>query len=244
MDPGLLARPAEVRCVAREGADARHLRRGLQWVGVVAPWLYLRAVSWSARKDARTARQDTVAERLRASELRCSCRALSTAAAAAAARCCHFARRGSFCDFAVSRRQHDSMTVASYRARNIACASGGRRYPIPPGFAEWEATVPASFRRDPDLANACLRDLESWLSRPREERCAILRANAMVSKRRRPATACRRGNKLEPGRGLQSKHRRGMRATTTTPSDGARGSTDWYFKARRELGVEVVEHRR
>jgi len=115
-------------------------------------------------------------------------------------------------------------------------------FPDPPGFAEWEATLPAAVTRDPiwrtpayrfgvwlaDLAKAdaiILRtDRNSW-----NDTDQLLRAVGAISANLAEGYSCSTG---------RERARYYDYALSTT-----RESKDWYLKARHLLGNEVVEQR-
>ena len=115
-------------------------------------------------------------------------------------------------------------------------------YSDPPGFAEWEATVPASMRRDTiwrtpayryalwlaDLAKGDVRTLyeKRW---NRNNADQLLRAVQSISAN----IAEGYGRSTGPERARYYDY-----AQSTT-----REARDWYFKARDTLGTEVMEQR-
>ena len=112
----------------------------------------------------------------------------------------------------------------------------------PPGFAEWEATLPPSFTRDPIwrtpayryglwLATLARKDFEMLFAKPsaRNNARQLLRAVEAIS-----------ANLAEGySRSTGAERARYYDYALAT----ARESRDWYFKARGELGPEVTEHR-
>ena len=116
------------------------------------------------------------------------------------------------------------------------------RYVDPPGFAEWEATVPASMRRDPiwrtpayryglwlaDLAKSDARRLFG-IREVSAHADQLIRACGSISSNLAEGYACLSG--------VQRARYYGYALTS------ARESLDWYFKLRSELGPEIVEHR-
>ena len=112
----------------------------------------------------------------------------------------------------------------------------------PPGFAEWEAKLPAGFKRDPiwrtpayrygawlaDLAKADAKLLfANWESRNTAEQ--LIRACEAIS------------SNLAEGYGCTSGRERARYYGYALTS--ARESLDWYLKAREVLSAETIEHR-
>jgi four helix bundle protein len=115
-------------------------------------------------------------------------------------------------------------------------------FPDPTGFAEWEATLPPQFKRDPIWRTPAYR-FGLWLSDLAKDDVTVLRA--------------------DPGRANEADQlRRAVDAISSNLSEGysrstgaeraryydyalatTRESKDWYFKARDVLGAETVEHR-
>ena len=112
----------------------------------------------------------------------------------------------------------------------------------PPGFADWEATVPEVFRRDPIWRTPAYR-FGLWLSELAKADAKVLyleresRNNADQLIRAVGAIS----SNLAEGYGCISGPERaryyGYALTST------RESLDWYFKARDALGVAIVEQR-
>jgi four helix bundle protein len=112
----------------------------------------------------------------------------------------------------------------------------------PPGFAEWEATLPAAFRRDPIwrtpayryglwLANLAKQDVKV-LHGDRDSRNnadQLLRAVEAISSNLSEGYACATGPERARYYGY---------ALTST-----REAIDWYLKAREVLGDEVFDQR-
>ena len=111
----------------------------------------------------------------------------------------------------------------------------------PPGFAEWEAGVPTSLRRDPiwrtpayryglwlaDLATADGKRLFP-IRVARNHADQLIRACGAISSNLAEGYACLSG----PERARYYRY-----ALTS-----ARESLDWYFKVRDELGTAVIQH--
>src|SRR5688500_9518367 len=112
----------------------------------------------------------------------------------------------------------------------------------PPGFTDWEATVPEVFRRDPIWRTPAYR-FGLWLSEFAKDDAKVLyleresRNNADQLIRVVGALS----SNLAEGSGCSSVPERaryyGYALTST------RESIDWYFKARVTLGVAIVEQR-
>ena len=112
----------------------------------------------------------------------------------------------------------------------------------PPGFADWEATVPEVFRRDPIWRTPACR-FGLWLSELAKGDAKLLyveRENRNTADQLIRAVGAISSN-LAEGYGCGSRPERaryyGYALTST------RESLDWYFKARDTLGVAVVEQR-
>ena len=116
------------------------------------------------------------------------------------------------------------------------------KYPDPLGFAEWEATVPESFKRDQIWRTPAYR-YAVWLSDLSKEDARLLRADpdtrsdvdqflrAVGSISANLAEGYSRRTGIERARYYDY-----ARAT-------AREAKDWYFKARTALGITIVEQR-
>ena len=116
------------------------------------------------------------------------------------------------------------------------------KYPDPPGFAEWEATVPGAIRNDPiwktpayryglwiaDLAEA---DMAPLLKNPetREMADQLVRAARSISAN------------LAEGYGRTTGPERAKYYDYAYSSD--RECTDWYYKARKFLEPDSLNHR-
>ena len=115
-------------------------------------------------------------------------------------------------------------------------------YPDPEGFAEWEATVPESFRRDPIWRTPAYR-YGVWLSELAKQDARLMRAD--------PGTRADVDQFLRAVGGISSNLAEGYSFSSGRERaryyDYARAtsreSRDWYFKARGVLGNDVVEHR-
>jgi four helix bundle protein len=116
------------------------------------------------------------------------------------------------------------------------------KYPDPERFAQWEANVPESFKRDPIWRTPAYR-FALWLSDLAKQDAKILRADldtrgdvdqflrAVGSISANLAEGYSRSTGAERGRYYDY-----ARAT-------AREAKDWYFKARKALGDDVMEQR-
>jgi len=115
-------------------------------------------------------------------------------------------------------------------------------FPDPKGFAEWEATLPASIKRDPIWRTPAYR-FGLWLSDFVKADATALRANRNM---RNDADQLLRAvgaisSNLSEGYSRSTGPERARYyeyALATT-----RESKDWYFKARHVLGDDVVEQR-
>jgi len=112
----------------------------------------------------------------------------------------------------------------------------------PDGFAEWEATLPASYLRDPIWRTPAYR-YGVWLAALAKKDFELLyahRASRNTAEQLLRAVEAISGNLAEGyGRSTGPERARyyGYAQATT------RESRDWYFKARDVLGDEVVEQR-
>jgi four helix bundle protein len=115
-------------------------------------------------------------------------------------------------------------------------------FPDPKGFAEWEATIPASFKRDPIWRTPAYR-FGLWLSDLVKADANMLRAHRNM---RNDA------DQLLRAVGAISSNISEGYSRTTGPERAryyeyalatTRESRDWYFKARGVLGADVVEQR-
>jgi four helix bundle protein len=116
------------------------------------------------------------------------------------------------------------------------------KYPDPDGFADWEATIAESFKRDPIWRTPAYR-FALWLSDLAKQDARILRADpdtrsdvdqflrAVGSISANLAEGYSRRTGAERARYYDS-----ARAT-------AREAKDWYFKGRKALGDAVVQQR-
>ena|SRR6476620_9571628 len=116
------------------------------------------------------------------------------------------------------------------------------KYSDPPGFAEWEATVPESFKRDPIWRTPAYR-YAVWLSDLAKEDARVLRGDADT--RSDVDQFLRAVGSISANLAEGYSRRTGVeraryydyaRAT-------AREAKDWYFKGRTALGEDVVEQR-
>ena len=116
------------------------------------------------------------------------------------------------------------------------------QYDDPPGYAEWEATIPSFIRRDPIWRTPAYR-YGLWLADLAKSDAKQLRGTREVSSHAdQLVRACAAiSSNLAEGYGCLSGADRaryyGYALTTS------RESLDWYFKLRDELVLEVVEHR-
>ena len=112
----------------------------------------------------------------------------------------------------------------------------------PPGFADWEATVPEVFRRDPIWRTPAYR-FGLWLSELAKGDATLLyveRENRNTADQLIRAVGAISSNLAEGygcGSGPERARYYGYALTST------RESIDWYFKARNTLGASVVEQR-
>jgi len=115
-------------------------------------------------------------------------------------------------------------------------------YADPDGFAEWEATVPESFKRDPIWRTPAYR-YSLWLSDLAKQDARILRAN--VDTRTDVDQFLRAVGSISAN--LAEGYSRRTGAERARYYDYARATAreakDWYFKGRTALGDTVVEHR-
>jgi four helix bundle protein len=116
------------------------------------------------------------------------------------------------------------------------------KYPDPDGFAEWEVTVPESFKRDPIWRTPAYR-YGVWLSELAKGDAQVMLANR--------ATRGDVDQFLRAVGGISSNLAEGYSAGTGRERaryygyarSTSRESRDWYFKARAVLGNDVVEQR-
>jgi four helix bundle protein len=116
------------------------------------------------------------------------------------------------------------------------------KYPDPAGFAEWEATVPESFKRDPIWRTPAYR-FAVWLSDLAKQDAKILRSD--------PDTRSDVDQLLRAVGSISANLAEGYSRRTGAERARyydyaratAREAKDWYFKGRKALGEEVVEQR-
>jgi four helix bundle protein len=112
----------------------------------------------------------------------------------------------------------------------------------PPGLAEWEATLPATFLRDPIWRTPAYR-FGLWLSHLAKNDFALLYAHPSSRNTAQQLLRAVEGisANLSEGYGRSTGRERARYydyAQATT-----REARDWYFKALDVLGPEVVEQR-
>ena len=116
------------------------------------------------------------------------------------------------------------------------------KFADPPGFSDWESTLPASFRSDPIWRTPAYR-FAVWLAdlaRKDFDRLYADRASRNNAEQLLRAVEAISSNLAEGyGRSTGPERARYYDYAQAT----ARESRDWYFKARVLLGVEVVEQR-
>jgi four helix bundle protein len=115
-------------------------------------------------------------------------------------------------------------------------------FPDPTGFAEWEATLPASFKRDPIWRTPAYR-FGLWLSDLVKGDATALRADRNM---RNDADQLLRAvgaisSNISEGYSRSTGPERARYYEYALAT--SRESRDWYFKARGVLGDEVVEQR-
>ena len=112
----------------------------------------------------------------------------------------------------------------------------------PPGFSEWEAKIPAAFRRDPIWRTPAYR-YGAWLADLAKGDAKQLYANResrnTADQLIRAAQAI--SSNLAEGYGCTSGPERARYYGYALTS--AREALDWYFKARDVLRMDVIEHR-
>lgn len=112
----------------------------------------------------------------------------------------------------------------------------------PPGFAEWEARVPASFKRDQIWRTPAYR-FGLWLADLAKHDAKAL--NADRESRNDADQLIRAVEGISSN--LSEGYSRSTGAERARYYDYAlattRESRDWYFKGRNILGTEVMEHR-
>ena len=112
----------------------------------------------------------------------------------------------------------------------------------PPGFSEWEASLPASFRADPIWRTPAYR-FGVWLAdlaRKDFDRLHAERGYRNTAEQLLRAVEAISSNLAEGyGRSTGPERARYYDYAQAT----ARESRDWYFKAREVLGTDVVEQR-
>jgi four helix bundle protein len=112
----------------------------------------------------------------------------------------------------------------------------------PPGFAEWEATLPPTFLRDPIWRTPAYR-FGVWLAELARKDFDVLyadRASRNNAEQLLRAVEAISSN-LSEGYGRSTGPERARYYDYAEAT--ARESRDWYFKARNVLGTEVVEQR-
>ncbi len=116
------------------------------------------------------------------------------------------------------------------------------KYPDPDGFAEWEATVPESFKRDPIWRTPAYR-YAVWLSDLAKQDARVLRGDADT--RNDVDQFLRAVGSISAN--LAEGYSRRTGAERARYYDYARATAreakDWYFKGRKALGEDVVEQR-
>jgi four helix bundle protein len=115
-------------------------------------------------------------------------------------------------------------------------------FPDPPGFAEWEATVPVSFRRDTIWRTPAYR-FALWLSSLAKADAAVLRVDRNS---RNEADQLLRAvdsisSNIAEGYSRSTGPERARYYDYALAS--ARESRDWYFKTRDVLGDAIMERR-
>ena len=116
------------------------------------------------------------------------------------------------------------------------------KFPDPPGFAEWEATLPPSFLRDPIWRTPAYR-YGLWLAALAKKDYELLlasrgsRNNAEQLLKAVEAISANLSEGYSRSTGPERARYYGYAQAT------ARESRDWYFKAREVLGTELVEQR-
>jgi four helix bundle protein len=117
------------------------------------------------------------------------------------------------------------------------------KYSDPPGFAEWEVTLPESFRRDPIWRTPAYR-YATWLADlVKDDARRLIEADALArddAKQLIRAVGSISAN-LAEGYSRSTGPERARYYDYGIAS--SRESRDWYFKARKPLGVDVMEHR-
>ena len=116
------------------------------------------------------------------------------------------------------------------------------KYTDPPGFAEWEATVPESFRSD-TIWKAPAYRYGLWMSDLAEKDMELLV--------RDPSTRDSAQQLVSAAQSISANFAEGYGKTTGPDRakfyDISSGSTrecrDWYYKLRKHLTPEVLEHR-
>ena len=116
------------------------------------------------------------------------------------------------------------------------------KFTDPPGFAEWEATLPASFVRDPIWRTPAYR-YGLWLASLARKDFEILNADrgsrntAEQLLRAVEAISANFAEGYSRSTGPERARYYGYAQATT------REARDWYFKARDVLGMSIVEDR-
>ena len=116
------------------------------------------------------------------------------------------------------------------------------KFTDPPGFAEWEATLPPSFLRDPIWRTPAYR-YGLWLAALAKKDYELLlagrgsRNNAEQLLKAVEAISANLSEGYSRSTGPERARYYGYAQATT------RESRDWYFKAREVLGTELVEQR-
>jgi four helix bundle protein len=116
------------------------------------------------------------------------------------------------------------------------------KYTDPPGFAEWETTIPATLRRDPIWRTPAYR-YGLWLADlVREDVKQLFPYPEWKNNAGQMVRACEGiSSNISEGYGCLSGPERVRYYGYALTS--ARESIDWYVKARAELGMELVEER-
>ena len=116
------------------------------------------------------------------------------------------------------------------------------KYSDPEGFAEWEATVPESIRRDPIWRTPAYR-YALWLSDLSKQDAKVLRANADTRSDVDQFLGAVGGISANLAEGYSRRTGAERARYYDYARATAREAKDWYFKGRVALGEAVIAQR-
>ena len=115
-------------------------------------------------------------------------------------------------------------------------------YTDPEGFAEWEATVPASFKRDPIWRTPAYR-YGLWLADLAKRDVRLLRVDPEYRNTADQLLSAVEGISANLAEGYSRSTGKERARYYDYALATTRESRDWYFKARDALGAVITEHR-